>query len=351
MERDALLKRLYGTSATPVEIITLKGDASSRRYYRIVMPDGLTPRTLVHMELPQDALASDEVTDGETPSELPFLNMGRYLADNGVRVPELYLDAVSDRTLFLEDLGDEVFSNKVENASIETMRSWYEAAVDLLAQMHRSMWPVPDGCVAKTRLFDYDLLRWELDHYREWGVEARREKPLDPELRTTLDRVFDELAREVASLTKGFVHRDYQSRNLMVIDPAPDPGSLAIIDFQDALEGPRVYDLVALLNDSYVDLPDTLKKEMVYRYAKRMALDGPTMYDEFHLVTVQRKLKDGGRFIFIDRVKNNPSFLQYVEGSFGRVRSALARLSGHGELKAALAEADPTHFASVFSAS
>jgi hypothetical protein len=199
--------------------------------------------------------------------------------------------------------------------------------------------------VAKTRLFDYDLLRWELDHYREWGVEALREKPLDPVVRKRLDRVFDDLAREATSLPKGFVHRDYQSRNLMVIDPAPDPGSLAIIDFQDALIGPRVYDLVALLNDSYVILPDTLKEEMVQRYAERMSLDPSTISDEFHLVTVQRKLKDGGRFVFIDRVKNNPSFLQYVEGSFQRVRSALARISGHGELKDALAEADPIHFA------
>jgi hypothetical protein len=345
LKRDALLKRLYGTSVAPVEIVTLKGDASSRQYHRIIMPDGLTPRTLVHMELPREALASDEVTDGEMPSELPFLNMGRHLADNGLRVPELYLEAVPDRALFIEDLGDEVFSNKVENAPIETMRSWYGAAVDLLAHMHRRMWPVPDGCVAKTRLFDYDLLRWELDHYREWGVEALREKPLDPVVRKRLDRVFDDLAREATSLPKGFVHRDYQSRNLMVIDPAPDPGSLAIIDFQDALIGPRVYDLVALLNDSYVILPDTLKEEMVQRYAERMSLDPSTISDEFHLVTVQRKLKDGGRFVFIDRVKNNPSFLQYVEGSFQRVRSALARISGHGELKDALAEADPIHFA------
>jgi hypothetical protein len=309
------------------------------------MPGDLVPKTIVHMELPEGALGSDEVTGGEPPSELPFLNMGRHLADKGLRVPELYLDAASDRALLLEDLGDEVFSNQVANAPIDTMRLWYGAAVDLLAQMHQRMWPMPDGCVAKTRLFDYDLLRWELDHYREWGAETLQGKPLAPKVRKKLDRAFDDLAREAASFSKGFVHRDYQSRNLMVIDPLPDLGSLAIIDFQDALEGPRVYDLVALLNDSYVDVPDTLKEEMVCRYAERMSFDALQISDEFHIVTVQRKLKDGGRFVFIDRVKGDPSFLQYVEGSFKRVCSALRRLSGHRELKAALAEADPKHFA------
>jgi hypothetical protein len=184
-----------------------------------------------------------------------------------------------------------------------------------------------------------------LDHYREWGLEALQDTPLGPEVRKKLDRAFDDLAREVASLTRGFVHRDYQSRNLMVIDPEPRLGSLAIIDFQDALVGPRVYDLVALLNDSYVDVPNALKEEMVCRYAEKMSLDVSTMTNEFHMVTVQRKLKDGGRFVFIDRIKGNPSFLQYVEGSFKRVQDALARMSGHGELKEALAEADPTHFA------
>ena len=88
-----------------------------------------------------------------------------------------------------------------------------------------------------------------------------------------------------------------------------------------------------------------LKEEMVQRYAARMSLDSSAILTEFRLVTVQRKLKDGGRFVFIDRVKRNPSFLQYVDGSFARVRHALENLPGHEALKAALAEADPEHFA------
>ena len=130
----------------------------------------------------------------------------------------------------------------------------------------------------------------------------------------------------------------------MVLSPQPKKSSFAIIDFQDAFVGPRIYDLVALLNDSYVTLPDHLKEEIVARYAAERYLDYKELMREFHLVTVQRKLKDGGRFVFIDRVKGNPSFLDFVDISFARVKSALSQLSGHNELKEILVEADPLRF-------
>ncbi len=344
MEIESLLSRFYGRPVKPASTVTLKGDASSRSYHRITMPRGVNPLTLVVMELPEDSLASDEVVAGENPTELPFLNMGRHLKEKGLRVPEVYLDAVGDGALLLEDLGDVLFADKVDGADSDIMRPWYEAAIDLLKEMHRAMWPIPKGCDAAKRSFDYKLLRFELDHYREWGAEALLDKPLGPAVRQQLDTAFDDLAEEVAALPQGFVHRDYQSRNLMVVDDTPAASSLAIIDFQDALIGPRVYDLVALLNDSYIDISDALKEEIVTRYAEGMDLDSGELIREFHLVSVQRKLKDGGRFVFIDRVKGNPWFLPFVDGSFERVGASLARLKGHNNLKNALAAADPTRF-------
>ncbi|MCP4600096.1 MAG: phosphotransferase [Proteobacteria bacterium] len=344
MQINFLLTRFFNRPAESGSVVTLKGDASSRSYHRVTMPPGFDPKTIVIMELPEDALKSDEIAAGDSSTELPFVNMERHLTGKGLRVPRIYLNAVSNGALLLEDLGDELFSDKVEGADIEAMRSWYKAAVDLLTEMHKAMWPIPKGCVAKTRGFDFELLRSELDHYREWGREALLGNPLDPAARERLDAAFDALARELASLPKGFVHRDYQSRNLMVLKDLPTASSLVIIDFQDALVGPRVYDLVALLNDSYVDIPFTLKQEIIAHYAREMGFDPDELSKEFHLVTVQRKLKDGGRFIFIDRVKKNPWFLPFVDGSFSRVRESLAQLPDHQELKAALAEADPARF-------
>ncbi|MDJ0762278.1 MAG: phosphotransferase [Myxococcota bacterium] len=344
MHFKPLLKRYFGREISPTSISPMKGDASSRQYFRVDLPDQVVPSTMVVMALPPDTSPNDEVTMGDAPSELPFVNVCRHLSNKGLRVPDIYLSAVPDRALLIEDLGDVVLADVASDPASDEMVRWYEAAVDLLVDMHRAMWPIPKRCVAASRCFEVKLLWLELDHYREWGVDAFRETPLSGVIRSELDAAFEALAREIAALPLGFVHRDYQSRNLMVIGDTPIPENLAIIDFQDAMAGPRVYDLVALLNDSYIDIPKQLKGDLLARYAKKMEFDVRALYREFHLVSVQRKLKDGGRFVYIDRVKNNPSFLPFVEGSFGRVRTSLDAIEGWDSLKRALASADPDHF-------
>jgi aminoglycoside/choline kinase family phosphotransferase len=177
----------------------------------------------------------------------------------------------------------------------------------------------------RTRAFDGDLLLWEIEHFREWGIEGRG-MSLSPEDRAVFDGIATRLASRIAGLPRGFVHRDYQSRNLMV----RDDGSLVWIDFQDALLGPRVYDLVALLNDSYQEFDRPFVEERLAEYSAARGLpaeEARAVVLEFDLVTVQRKLKDAGRFVFIDKTKNNPSFLKFVTPTVRKVKVALSRLS------------------------
>ncbi|MBS1153479.1 MAG: phosphotransferase, partial [Myxococcaceae bacterium] len=183
----------------------------------------------------------------------------------------------------------------------------------------------PDSaCLAFTRAFDEDLYDWEFHHFREWGLEAwSGQKPSDSE-RAQLDAIFRRLSAQLAAAPKGFTHRDYQSRNLMVKD-----GELVVIDFQDALLGPRQYDLVALLRDSYVELDRPFIEQMQAIYvAEFKAKTGeeiplPEFTAFFDLLTVQRKLKDAARFEFIHRVKGNPGFLVSIPASLRYVRAAL----------------------------
>jgi aminoglycoside/choline kinase family phosphotransferase len=108
-------------------------------------------------------------------------------------------------------------------------------------------------------------------------------------------------------------------------------GEQAVIDFQDALLGPRQYDLVALLRDSYVELPADLVEAMLRRYLERLEAEGgprlpyQPFRQTFDLLTVQRKLKDAGRFVFIDRVRGNPGFLVSIPASLRYVREAFSR--------------------------
>jgi N-acetylmuramate 1-kinase len=339
-----LIEEVSNRPGSEVRVTPMVGDASTRRYYRVAVVDAGGQRSFVAMILPDDPHVSDEISAGRPPAELPFVNLARHLSRVGLRVPRIELEAVARGALILEDLGETLLIHRVGEASRARRLEWYRAAVDLLVRMHERMWPAPPGCVAGERRFDYELLRWELDHYREWGAEALRGEALPASVRAQLDAAFDELARELARLPIGFVHRDYQSRNLMVVADSPSPESLAIIDFQDAFAGPRIYDLVALLNDSYVDLDEEFKREMIGRYAAARGLDSNELYREFVLTSLQRKLKDGGRFVFIDRVRGNPKFLPFIDASFSRVREYLGQLNGHAALKDALAGADPTRF-------
>lgn len=323
MELEAALRdqvtRATGRSAQDAKVLKLKGDASNRSYYRV----GTPPESFVLMVMPPGASKkSEEASKGEPPKELPFINVHRYLERIGVRVPRILRYDEPAGMMVLEDLGDLTF----EQALVKTPREeLYGRAVDLLAKMRLEAERAPDAqCLAFTREFDEDLYDWELHHFREWGLEAwSGRKPTVAE-RGRLDDIFRRIARTLAAAPRSFTHRDYQSRNLMVKE-----GELIVIDFQDALLGPRQYDLVALLRDSYVELERKFVDAMLDRYLATFARLGGEKIEPrgfkafFDLLTVQRKLKDAGRFEFINRVKGNPGFLVSIPASLRYVKAAL----------------------------
>ena len=313
------LTRLYGGIPEHGSLERLTGDASTRTYYRLRVPDRDPSRAVV-MHLPEDALRSDEGDTGSRPSELPFVAVQRLLETRGVRVPRVYADEVEHRVLILEDLGDQTFEQVLMSSDPSTHDALYSSAVDGLVSLHNATDAPEPGHLAFGRGFDLKLLRWELDHFREWGLEAVNGPLVDQE-RRNIDRLFDTWAFIVGGLPQRLVHRDYQSRNLMWHDD-----EWVVIDFQDALMGPTVYDLVALLCDSYVDIPLARQEAMVQRYAEARGQNPEQLLQEFWLVTVQRKLKDAGRFVFIDRKRDNPRFLEWFPRSLMYVGRALRAL-------------------------
>ncbi|HJZ87805.1 MAG TPA: phosphotransferase [Polyangia bacterium] len=302
---------------------TLKGDASNRRYHRVTLEGG-SPATLIVMELGDNPMASEEASKSGPAAELPFINVLRYLERGGIGVPKLYRYEDRAGLLFLEDLGDTTLESVVQTADSETRRRYYQVAIADLVTLQRYAAATPDpSCIAFGRAFDYDLLLWELHHFREWLLEADRAARLAAAEQETVATAFADIARLLADQPRGFVHRDYQSRNLMV-----QPGlRLRLIDFQDALLGTRAYDLVALLRDSYVELEPALLEDLIGEYVWCAQVpDAAAFRRLFDLQTLQRKLKDAGRFVFIDRVKKNPSFLVSIPASLRAVRSAFERL-------------------------
>lgn len=329
--------RATGKDAASAKVLKLKGDASNRSYYRV--HDGATSHVVMVMPL---EVKSEEVTKGDPPKELPFVNVHRYLHGLGVRVPHIRLYEPERGLMVLEDLGDELFELAQARGPADREK-WYGAAVDALARLRaRADAKRDDGCLAFGRAFDADLYEWELHHFRAYGVEARFGLTLSGAELKRMSELFQKLAGDLDREPRGFTHRDYQSRNLMVVD-----GELVVIDFQDALQGPRQYDLVALLRDSYVQLDRPFIEQMLNRYIATyqkesgQALDAKAFVATFDRLTVQRKLKDAGRFTFIDLVKKNPNFLPYIPSSLQYVRDAFERVPDLAELRELLAKRVP----------
>lgn len=326
---ERLVQRLVGREGA-VDVQAMPGGASTRRFFRVALDES---QTAVAMFVP-DATRSDEIAKGaDAGRRWPFIEVRDLLAERGVRVPELLAEACHDGLILVEDLGDDTLANYLAEHP-DAREELYRLAVRDLARAQQALAELPAGSVVASRAFDEDLLRWEVDHFREWGLEARGIALSDAD-RGTFDEAADYLARTIAGWPRTFVHRDYQSRNLMVRSVASPNGSEAVelvwIDFQDALLGPRVYDLVALLSDSYQTFERDFVEQRLDEYSRHLGLDDAgrrAVGREFELVTVQRKLKDAGRFVFIDRVRQNPNFLQFVDPTVEKVRGALGRLSG-----------------------
>ncbi len=320
-----ILKEQLHLPSEGMSLTLLQGDASYRIYYRVLLGDG---RSLILMKMPEGkASASEEITNlKEKPAELPYLNIARFLKERGLPVPTCHYYDEKNGLLFLEDFGDETLEKRLASCTEEEKKDWYRKAIDLLV-LFQEKGPALDGsCIAHRRSFDATLFNWEFDHFVEYGIEARSGQTVAAgdlkKIRQETRRITETLIR----LPQTLIHRDFQSRNLMVQNE-----TLGLLDFQDALMGPLPYDLVALLRDSYVTIPPLLVTTLIDYYLDRRARKGGLREDFenfrtlFDQMTIQRKLKDAGRFVYIDRVKKNPSFLKHIPTSLGYVREAFER--------------------------
>ncbi|HSC86341.1 MAG TPA: phosphotransferase [Polyangiaceae bacterium] len=306
----------------------MPGGASTRRFFRLSAP-GHHNLVAMYVPLPSQEIAKARQVRGIEP----FLEVQSLLSDAGVPVPRLHHGAAHHQVLLVEDLGDDTLAHYLTHSE-QHRQNLYVRAVKDLARAQDLLGTLPADSIVRQRAFDSDLLRWEIEHFRDWALLARGVSLAEADLRV-FDAAAEYLATTIAEWPRGFVHRDYQSRNLMVrAGDLPDHPELVWIDFQDAMLGPRVYDLVALLTDSYQTFSREFIEARLLDYCR--ALDREQEFEricyEFDVVTVQRKLKDAGRFVFLERMNDNPSFLAYVEPTIEKARRALRRVNEPGPL-------------------
>ena len=328
------------------KLIALAGDASNPRYFRVALAR-VDPHSVLLMQLADPAgfkESEEAVSAATTPiTELPFVSVLTHLAQAKVRVPRLYHYDHGAGLLYLEDFGDVTLAEACRDTVGSDKATLYRAAIDTLVRIHTAATsPANPSCVAFHRSFDVPLLMWEFDHFLEYGVVARRKQPMCADDYEIVRAEFHKIAEVLASQPRVLTHRDYHSRNLMV-----SGRRLGVLDFQDALVGPATYDLASLLRDAYVELDDALIDELIDYYLDKMAEHRPATPNRaafrrlFDLTSLQRNLKAVGRFIYIDRVKENPRFLDDIPRTLGYVRQNLAKYSQLATLRKHLARYVP----------
>ncbi|MQA30462.1 MAG: phosphotransferase, partial [Luteitalea sp.] len=229
-------QRLDGRS--PV-VVPLAGDASDRKYFRVMVSGGPSIVLALHA-------GPIELTT------LPFANVADLFGQIPLPVPAILGHADADGILALQDLGDVTLQSHLSGASASERAALYREAVSLIEVLQRRGRELAsDRYVPYRTAFDTDKLTWELDFFRRHFVEALRGATLSRSEQDVLTKEWHAIAEELSSEPRVLCHRDYHSRNLML-----SGGSLHLIDFQDARLGPDTYDLASLLRDSYVELPD-----------------------------------------------------------------------------------------------
>lgn len=340
---EELVKGRFGGDASVTRVVAMPGDASTRRYARAWLEGPSAPPTLIVMILADRgvSMSSDELAVfAEAPTELPYINVHRFLVSLGMAVPELYVDASSDGLLLLEDIGDTPLWEAVQGRSADQAATLFEQAIDQLLLLQIDGTKRDDrNCIAFTQSFDERLFAWEFEHFIEHGLENRIGHPLPPAEKDVLTARFAEMSRYLDRQPRVLNHRDFHAWNLFVHE-----GRIRVIDFQDALLAPAPYDLATLLGDR--DTPSVidprLEERLLAYYAGAWAARGGSpwqpeeLWDVYAACALQKAFKVVGRFYFLDKVKGKPGYLRYIPSTLRQIRRLLDRRSDFDDVRAVL---------------
>jgi hypothetical protein len=315
---EKFLKIKYGIADFSTE--KLAGDASDREFYRIIFPAPVIggKRTAVLMAL------GSPWKDGE----LPYMNVRTFMEKIGLPVPALYHADLAAGFILIEDFGDLTLEEAVRKAPPGRVEELYKSAVDLMLEIQAGGTRArDDSCVSFSLSFDVEKLMFEFNFFYEHAVIGYKGGGAAPGDESLIRNGFLAVSETLASEPRFLNHRDYHSRNLMV----KADGKLALVDFQDARLGPLQYDLVSLLFDSYVTLPEELTGSLYEYYIGKLEKDYGLPRDRerfdriYDYMTVQRCIKAAGSFAYLDCVKKKNRYLQYFKPCLSHVRPAVER--------------------------
>lgn len=313
----------------------MAGDASTRSYARLIGDRG----SLVLMNSPPRP-DGPAIYSGKSYSAAvhlaedvrPFVALANGLRQHGFSAPAVYHADLDSGFLVIEDFGAATF---VQGDPPAPIADRYQAAVDMLAALHQEDVPDTLPLVPKVRYripdFDIDAMMVEVGLMLEWYLPDRN-VALSGMMHADFILMWTELFSKLESSRKTWMLRDFHSPNLIWLGGRKDTGKVGILDFQDAVMGPAAYDLVSLLQDARVDVPDAIEIPMLTRYvASRRAgdpsFDAAAFVEQYAIMSAQRNTRLLGTFARLNRRDGKPQYLKHQPRAWGYLQRAFAHPS------------------------
>ena len=325
LDKLKALIQCWSPEAKVVSVDEMNADASGRRYFRVnLSPDTPSlPQSAVLMEFSN--LRQPEIGgDGPVvPTDEAVVLLSKYFLEKGVAVPELYFDGRGlelGEVLLIEDLGDLLvgdllFNEKTEKSLIENI---FRLSLEELRKINEL--EIDKQFFIYNRSFTKEVFVKEMEEFRDYFLPRFSLSTKEINL---VDNLFSFISDELIQMPQCLCHRDYHAWNLIY----DKMGQVRVIDFQDALVGPRAYDLASLLNDRDVDkqLGRELSLSLVSSYSNLISANN-SFLDEYDRCLLQRDLKVVGRF---EKLVSNglEKYSQWVPGTYQRVLKSLKSIT------------------------
>lgn len=339
---SALAARVLGGRVVAVE--PLPPGLGLRRFFRIHLAGATVARCVARVEAAEDPTGRPA---GAAP-EPPLEPLRALLEAAGLPVPARYGADAEGRIALLEDVGDRSLRSVAPGLAPEGREALYRQACALVPRLQRIEDPGDGRVAAFGRRLDGAQLAYKAGRFADWSLPQALGRPARPAEREVVRKAFAWIADAVAAAPARLAHRDYQSMNLHLRSEAAPGAELVLLDLQGAWLAPPEYDLVCLLRDSYVELPDARVRALAEAVRADLpdAPEPDTFWRRFDLLTLARKGKDHALFHYVAADRGERSWLRSVpattralQAAARRTASLDPRLTRLAELVLALPEA------------
>lgn len=308
------------------------GDASTRAYERLTKPGGARAILMISPPRPD----GPPVRYGKPYSAVaklaenirPFVAIDRALRAEGLSAPEIYAADLASGFAVLEDLGAE---GVVDESG--PIRDRYAEAAAALARIHAQprsdTVAMEDGSLYRIPPYDLDALLIEIELLSEWYAPHVAGAQLSSGQRATFVNLWRQTAIEIVNGPATWTLRDYHSPNLIWLPEREGIKRVGIIDFQDCVMGHPAYDVVSLLQDARVTVPDEMELRLLGHYAQLRRADAAD-FDmagfarAYAILGAQRATKILGIFARLDKRDRKPQYLAHLPRVTRYLRKNLA---------------------------